>query len=127
MADPGLYVLPPALFLAVAQGDGLLPRAVKEPGAREILGSALSGIMTDVIEWAVSKKASDIHFNVQRLLAESSIWFTIGGRYVCPPRYAHSPTATMLDMLAVTWMEVQGGNGAVFDPSSLFIEARKSA
>jgi type II secretory ATPase GspE/PulE/Tfp pilus assembly ATPase PilB-like protein len=73
--------------------------------------------MTEVIEWAVSKKASDIHFNVQRLLAESSIWFTIGGRYVCPPRYAHIPTATMLDMLAVTWMEVQGGNGAVFDPS----------
>lgn len=117
MADPGLYVLPPALFLAVAQGDGLLPRAVKEPGAREILGSALSGIMTEVIEWAVSRKASDIHFNVQRLHAESSIWFTIAGRYVCPPRYAHFPTATMLDMLAVTWMEVQGGNGAVFDPS----------
>ena len=117
MADPGLYVLPPALFLAVAQGDGLLPRAVKEPGAREILGSALSGIMTEVIEWAVSRKASDIHFNVQRLHAESSIWFTIAGRYVCPPRYAHIPTATMLDMLAVTWMEVQGGNGAVFDPS----------
>ncbi len=52
------------------------------------------------------------------LRSESSIWFTIAGRYVCPERYAYIPTATMLDMLAVTWMEVQGGNGAVFDPSA---------
>ena len=117
LATPGLYVLPPALFLAVAQGDGLSPRAVREPGARDALSGALSAVMTEVIEWAAVKQASDIHLNVQRHLAESSIWFTIAGRYVCPERYAHIPTATMLDMLAVTWMEVQGGNGAVFDPS----------
>ncbi len=117
LATPGLYVLPPALFLAVAQGDGLSPRAVNEPGAREVLSGALSAVMREVIEWAAAKQASDIHLNVQRHLGESSIWFTIAGRYVCPERYAHIPTATMLDMLAVTWMEVQGGNGAVFDPS----------
>ncbi len=117
VANPGLYVLSPALFLAVAQGDGLAARAVKEPGAQEKLGGGLVGVMTEVIEWGVSKGASDIHLNVQRLRSESSIWFTIAGRYVCPERYAYIPTATMLDMLAVTWMEVQGGNGAVFDPS----------
>ena len=117
LATPGLYVLPPALFLAVAQGDGLSARAVKELGARDVLSGALSAVMTEVIEWAAVKQASDIHLNVQRHLAESSIWFTIAGRYVCPERYVHIPTATMLDMLAVTWMEVQGGNGAVFDPS----------
>jgi general secretion pathway protein E len=117
LANPGLYVLPPALFLTVAQGDGLSPRAVNEPGARDVLSGALSAVMTEVIEWAAAKQASDIHLNVQRHLGESSIWFTIAGRYVRPERYAHIPTATMLDMLAVTWMEVQGGNGAVFDPS----------
>ena len=117
LANPCLYVLPPALFLAVAQGDGLSPRSVKEPGARDVLGGALSAVMTEVIEWAAVKQASDIHLNVQKHLSESSIWFTIAGRYVRPERYAHIPTATMLDMLAVTWMDVQGGNGAVFDPS----------
>ena len=114
---PSLYVLPPALFLAVAQGDGLQPRVAREPSSREQLSGALSAVMTEVIEWAVAERASDIHLNVQRLSSESSIWFTIAGRYVCPDRYAHIPTATMLDMLSVTWMEVQGGNGAVFDPS----------
>src|SRR3546814_19803993 len=27
------------------------------------------------------------------------------------------PTSTLIDMLSVAWMDIRGGNGAVFDPS----------
>src|SRR5690606_2449105 len=33
------------------------------------------------------------------------------------------PTATLIDMLSVAWMDIRGGNGAVFDP---FIEQHGS-
>lgn len=42
--------------------------------------------------------------------------YSIDGRYVQLPDVRSLARATMIDMLAVVWMDVVGGNGAVFDP-----------
>src|SRR5690606_17741899 len=48
---------------------------------------------------------------------ESGVHYTVAGRYVAPERFRRMPTSTLLDMLSVAWMDISGGNGAVFDPS----------
>ena len=79
--------------------------------------SALASAFDDLVAWGLTHGASDIHLNVDRLQPESAVRFTVAGRYISPECYRNIPTATMLDMLAVAWMDIQGGNGAVFDPS----------
>jgi hypothetical protein len=112
-----LFVLSPALLIAVTKSlrvTGAVSTQMQESSNN---GSALSQAMSAILLWALEHRASDIHFNVKRSQTESAVLFTIDGRYVCPDRYARLPTATMLAMLAVTWMDVEGGNGAVFDPT----------
>jgi type II secretory ATPase GspE/PulE/Tfp pilus assembly ATPase PilB-like protein len=112
-----LFVLSPALLIAVTKSvrnTGAVATQIQESSVN---GSALSQAMSAILIWALEHRASDIHFNVKRNQAESAVLFTIDGRYVCPDRYARLPTATMLAMLAVTWMDIEGGNGAVFDPT----------
>lgn len=112
-----LLVLSPALLIAVTKSirtSGAVSTQIQESSVN---GGALSQAMSAILLWALENRASDIHFNVRRNQTESAVWFTIDGRYVCPDRYARLPTATMLAMLAVTWMDVEGGNGAVFDPT----------
>ena len=88
------------------------PRSASNDTARSALGAAFD----DIVEWAVSHGASDIHFNVRIADAESMVRFTLDGRYVASDRFKTLPTATALDMLAVAWMRVRGGQGALFDP-----------
>jgi type II secretory ATPase GspE/PulE/Tfp pilus assembly ATPase PilB-like protein len=115
--EPSLFVLSPALMIALdrlvaaptLQAAGVLRSSITEQ-------SALSAAFNDLVQWGLKHGASDIHLNVQRARLDSSVYFTIAGRYVCPDRYRKIPTATLLEMLAVAWMSVQGGNGAVFDP-----------
>jgi len=112
-----LFVLSPALFIAVTKTvrtSGLSSAQVADVSSN---GGALMSAMNAIFIWALRHRASDVHFNVKRVQSESSVMFTIDGQYVCPERYARLPTATMLAMLAVTWMDVEGGNGAVFDPT----------
>jgi type II secretory ATPase GspE/PulE/Tfp pilus assembly ATPase PilB-like protein len=112
-----VFVLSPALLIAVTKAvrPSLTSSAQSpEPVAQ---GGALVQAMNAILVWAFRHRASDVHFNVKRVQRDSTVMFTIDGRYVCPDRYAHLPTATMLAMLAVTWMDVEGGNGAVFDPT----------
>lgn len=112
-----LFVLSPALFIAVTKSirtSGLSSAQVADFSSN---GGALMSAMNAILIWALRHRASDVHFNVKRIHNESSVMFTIDGQYVCPERYARLPTATMLAMLAVTWMDVEGGNGAVFDPT----------
>lgn len=112
-----LFVLSPALLIAVTKSlrtAGAVSTQIQESSNN---GSALSQAMSAILLWALEHRASDIHFNVKRNQTESAVLFTIDGRYVCPDLYARLPTATMLAMLAVTWMDVEGGNGAVFDPT----------
>ena len=112
-----VLVLSPALLIASTKSVRTITPVSSQSSEHPIQGSVLTMAMNDILIWALRNRASDIHFNVRRMSSESSVMFTIDGRYVCPERYAHLPTATMLAMLAVTWMEVEGGNGAVFDPT----------
>lgn len=112
-----VLVLSPALFIEITKSVHTFSPASPPISEHPAHGSALAMAMNAILLWGLRHHASDIHFNVRRLLSESSVMFTIDGRYVCPEKYAHLPTATMLAMLAVTWMDVEGGNGAVFDPT----------
>jgi len=115
--EPSLFVLSPTLMIAADRmaatsafsGSGVLRNSSSEQ-------TALSAAFNELVGWGLANHASDIHFNVQRARLDSSVYFTIAGRYVCPERFKKIPTATLLEMLAVAWMGVQGGNGAVFDP-----------
>jgi type II secretory ATPase GspE/PulE/Tfp pilus assembly ATPase PilB-like protein len=78
--------------------------------------TALAGVFQEMLEWGVRHGASDIHLNVRWNRPESEVRFTIAGRYVEPERFRRLPTRTLADMLAVAWMDIQGGNGVVFDP-----------
>ncbi len=114
MADPPRYVLSAASLLALARGDAGGPPAA--PGARERTPTALAGVFQDMVEWGVRHGASDLHLNVCRDEAESEVRYTLAGRYIAPERFRRMPTALLLDVLAVAWMDIRGGNGAVFDP-----------
>lgn len=112
-----LHILSPALLIAVTKNVPTSLRVVTGTVEPPLRGGALALAMNAIFLWALQHRASDIHFNVRTTDSESAVMFTIDGRYVCPDRYARVPTATMLAMLAVTWMDVEGGNGAVFDPT----------
>ncbi|WP_235610814.1 ATPase, T2SS/T4P/T4SS family [Bordetella sp. H567] len=117
LAAPSRYVLPAPLLLSVARGQLTLQRLRDR---RTILAdrhkSALAAGFCDIVTWGVRHDASDVHLNVHLRKPESEVRFTIAGRYVAPSRFRHMPTATLMEMLAVAWMDIRGGNGAVFDP-----------
>lgn len=133
LATPQRYTLDAALLLSVARGQfdpraagpaqaglrlagpgpaGLDPAEPRSERAR----TALAGVFQEMLEWGVRHGASDIHLNVRWSRPESEVRFTIAGRYVEPERFRRLPTRTLADMLAVAWMDIQGGNGVVFDP-----------
>ncbi|MEI7569847.1 MAG: ATPase, T2SS/T4P/T4SS family [Alcaligenaceae bacterium] len=112
-----LFVLPAALLLAIDRSSvERLPVSSVVSSARQLQQGALATAFDDLLRWGIAHQASDIHFNVNRNQYSSPVLFTIAGRYVSPSEFASLPTATMLDMLAVAWMDIEGGNGAVFDP-----------
>ncbi|MGB6155174.1 ATPase, T2SS/T4P/T4SS family [Castellaniella sp.] len=112
LSDPARYVLPAALLLALSRDAGVL--ASPAPASRT--PTALAGVFQDLIEWGVAHRASDLHLNVHQDAAASDVRFTVAGRYIAPERFRLMPTDLLLDVLAVAWMDIQGGNGAVFDP-----------
>lgn len=113
-ARPERYILPAPLLLALSRGQWRsLAVHAESPGHTP---TALSGVFQDMVEWGVRQGASDIHLNVCRHEAESEVRYTLAGRYIAPERFQRLPTRMLLDMLAVVWMDIQGGNGAVFDP-----------
>ncbi|OZI23510.1 general secretion pathway protein [Bordetella genomosp. 9] len=120
LASPSRYILPAPLLLSVARGQ-LTLRRLRDPAAASTASidrntSALAAGFCDIVTWGVRRDASDVHLNVRRRSPESDVRFTIAGRYVAPARFRHMPTATLMEMLAVAWMDIHGGNGAVFDP-----------
>ena len=110
--SPSRWCVPAPLLLAIVGRRAMDPRSASNDTARSALGAAFD----DIVEWAVSHGASDIHFNVRIADAESMVRFTLDGRYVASDRFKTLPTATALDMLAVAWMRVRGGQGALLDP-----------
>ncbi|GAA4322985.1 ATPase, T2SS/T4P/T4SS family [Pigmentiphaga soli] len=118
LAQPARIVVPATLLLSIARGqitgDTLRNRRtiLLDPAK-----SSMADAFHDIVAWGARHGASDIHINLRTLEAESEVRFTVDGRYVAPERFRHSPTATLADVLAVAYMDIQGGNGAVFDPN----------
>ncbi|MDY0308511.1 MAG: ATPase, T2SS/T4P/T4SS family [Castellaniella sp.] len=112
LSEPARYVLPAALLLALSREDGVT--GLVQVGDRT--PTALAGVFQDLVEWGVRQGATDLHLNVLRDAEASEVRYTVAGRYVAPERFRHMPTSLLRDVLAVAWMDIQGGNGAVFDP-----------
>ncbi|MDF3940551.1 general secretion pathway protein, partial [Achromobacter denitrificans] len=112
------YQLPAPLLLMVARGQLAAPGLAGRAGARqEARVSALAALFLDIVRWGVAQGASDVHINIDRRRETCEIRYTIGGEYVGTERFAGLSNATLLEVLAVAWMDVRGGNGAVFDPA----------
>ncbi|WP_298017891.1 ATPase, T2SS/T4P/T4SS family [uncultured Castellaniella sp.] len=114
LSDPARYVLPAALLLALSRDSGAVIAAVS---AADRTPTALAGVFQDLVEWGVRQGATDLHLNAHRDAPESEVRYTVAGRYIAPERFRRMPTDLLLDVLAVAWMDIQGGNGAVFDPT----------
>jgi len=113
-AAPSRYVLNASLLLAVSRD------AFRRPGAAQpsVGRVALEEAFHELVEWGVMNHASDLHLNVHLHEAESEVKYTLCGRYVAPDCFRRMPTGMLMEMLAVAWMDVSGGNGAVFDPGA---------
>ncbi|HLR12938.1 MAG TPA: ATPase, T2SS/T4P/T4SS family, partial [Burkholderiaceae bacterium] len=115
MARPSRYVLDAPLLLTVARQPAS-GRQTSGQGDRHASRTALSDAFQDLIEWGVRHDASDLHINILSTQEVSEVKYTIRGRYVAPARFQHMATTMLTDMLAAAWMDVRGGNGAMFDP-----------
>jgi len=118
LADPARYTLPAPLLLMIARGQltaaGLGRRGAGPQAERT---SGLAALFLDIVRWGVAEGASDVHINVNRRQEACDIRYTINGDYVGTQRFAGLSNDTLLEVLAVAWMDVRGGNGAVFDPT----------
>lgn len=124
LASPARYILAAPLLLAVARSQVTPQSLSSSPRLRlEQSRTALEEAFQDLLEWGVRHDASDIHLNVRLHEPESEVKYTVAGRYLAPERFRRMPTSTLVDMLSVAWMDIRGGNGAVFDP---FIEQQGS-
>lgn len=117
LAQPSRLVVPATLLLALVRGQ-LTGAALRN--RHQVLADSQRSSMVeafhDMVAWGVEHDASDLHLNVHTLSAESEVRYTVGGSYVAPARFARMPTITLMEILSVAWMDIQGGNGAVFDP-----------
>mgnify|MGYP003583058674 FL=1 len=117
LATPQRYVLAAPLLLAIARNQVTAQTLIRQRSAlMDQSKTALADAFQDMIEWGIRHGASDLHLNVKLHEAESEVRYTLAGRYVAPERFRRMPTSTLVDMLSVAWMDIRGGNGAVFDP-----------
>ena len=112
------YVLSVSLLLELIRDTQLTGEdLVLGVGSSTLWSQAdLFNAFLDIVRWGVQHKASDIHINIFTARECSEVRFSIAGRYVFPPKFHGMSTRFLLDMLAVAWMNIRGGNGAVFDP-----------
>lgn len=115
LAAPARYVLPSPLLLAVAREASGAPglHAAEHPAQRR---TALQALFFDMVRWGVRHGASDLHLHADRRAAAAQVCYTVGGAYVAAPCFQGLSHACLLEILAVAWMDVRAGNGAVFDP-----------
>ncbi|PLC54895.1 general secretion pathway protein [Pollutimonas nitritireducens] len=118
LASPSRYVLAAPLLLAIARKQITAQTLASQPLVHLAQSkTALADAFHDLVEWGVRNGASDLHVNVCLREPESEVKYTISGRYVSPERFRRMPTGLLVDMLSVAWMDIGGGNGAVFDPT----------
>lgn len=118
MAQPSRYVLSAPLLLMIARGQFQAPgpgRWTRTGQAERV--SALAALFLDIVRWGVAQGASDVHINVNQRRDAGHVRYTIHGEYVGTERFTGLSSSTLLEVLAVAWMDVRGGNGAVFDPA----------
>lgn len=117
MARPQRYVVAPSLLLMVARGQfrGAQTDRAGMP-ASQARRSALASMFAEFVRWGVRAGASDLHINVNERGGASQVRYTINGAYVAPDCFDGIAASTLGEVLAVAWMDVRGGNGAVFDP-----------
>lgn len=118
LAQPPRYALPAALLLMIAR-EQLTAQGLSRQGGpvQADRRSALAALFLDIVRWGVAQGASDVHVNVNQRRSACEIRYTINGEYVSTEKFSDLSNATLLEVLAVAWMDVRGGNGAVFDPA----------
>ncbi len=114
-AHPARYILNASLLLAVAR-DAFTRQ--ENPVENAYARGALAEAFHEMVEWGVLNGASDLHLNVRLGEAESEVKYTVCGRYIAPECFRRMPTGMLMEILSVAWMDISGGNGAVFDPRS---------
>ncbi|NYT36999.1 ATPase, T2SS/T4P/T4SS family [Allopusillimonas soli] len=115
-ASPQRYVVTAPMLQAVLRGQGMVAGRQSIADVPDPSRPALGGAFHDLVSWGVRHGATDIHLNVHRDREVSEVRYTIDGRYVQPDCFKGIATSVLLDMLSVAWMDIRGGNGAVFDP-----------
>lgn len=117
LSQPTRYILTAPLLLALGrrQLSGATGQALVMAGT-ENSKTALADAFQELLVWGVHHNASDLHINLNFSAAVSEVRYSIAGRYVAPDCFRGMPTSMLRDMLAVAWMDIRGGNGAVFDP-----------
>ncbi len=116
LAEVSCYVLSVTLLLELIRDAQLLEKEPKAAATALWSQADLFSAFLDIVRWGVQQQASDIHINVFTGSEYSEVQFSIAGRYVFPHKFHGMSTRFLLDMLAVVWMNIRGGNGAVFDP-----------
>ena len=76
---------------------------------------ALMALLDDLIAWALKHDASDIHLTINDTKDLADIAYTMNGSCQRPAAFAQLSRQMVQELLAVTWMTVQAGNGAVLD------------
>lgn len=111
------YELSVTLLLELIRDAQPLNSETVGAGVNSVWSQAdLFNAFLDIVRWGLHHQASDIHINIFTASEYSEVRFSIAGRYVFPSKFHGMNTRFLLDMLAVAWMNIRGGNGAVFDP-----------
>lgn len=118
LAQVPCYVLSVSLLLELIRDRQLMGEETLLLSGQTSLWSQadLFSAFLEIVRWGVQNQASDIHINISTLSEYSEVRFSIAGQYIFPPKFHGMSTRFLLDMLAVAWMNIRGGNGAVFDP-----------
>ncbi|UOD51239.1 ATPase, T2SS/T4P/T4SS family [Orrella daihaiensis] len=116
IAKPSRQIVPPARLGELNRGlrHGKTTQAVLRVAA-STPKHVLVTLLDDLITWALKADASDIHLTVRHAQPYADVAFSINGGCFRPAHFRMLSTEVVLELLAVSWMTVQGGNGAVFD------------
>ncbi|GGE62513.1 ATPase, T2SS/T4P/T4SS family [Paenalcaligenes hominis] len=117
LAKVPCYVVGVTLLLELVRTAPSSPMANQAAGSGALWAQAdLFNAFLEIVRWGVLHHATDIHINILTASPYSEVRFSIAGRYSHPPKFQGISTRFLLDMMAVVWMSIRGGNGAVFDP-----------
>ena len=116
LANPSRQIVPPARLSELSRSSRKFnPSQVTMATVATTPKHVLMSLLDELIVWALNADASDIHLTVRQPQAFADVAFTINGCCVRPQQFGALSAQVIQELLAVSWMTVQGGNGAVFD------------